>query len=134
LQRWWRWRDRDARQMHWFAADLGAAGPVQPLRQWIMGDIASTPATALDFIRLLNHDIAPSKLFTPVRLARAVRAVRRSHEVAARDIAREARGLVMDNVKQARLDGPKPALRRTRRPTAARESASVTAAASAARN
>ncbi|HLY33768.1 MAG TPA: FAD-dependent oxidoreductase, partial [Jatrophihabitantaceae bacterium] len=134
LQRWWQWRDRDAREMHWFAADLGAPGEVLPLRRWMMGDLASTPATAMSFIRVMNHDIPPSKVMTGRRLARAVVEVGRSRAVPLRDVAREAAGLVRDNVKRARLDGPKPVVRRARRPSAVNASASERAVASASRS
>jgi 2-polyprenyl-6-methoxyphenol hydroxylase-like FAD-dependent oxidoreductase len=134
LQRWWRWRDRDSREMHWFAADLGAAGPVPPVRQRMIAALASTPRTTREFTRVLNHDIPPSKVFTSARLARAVVALGRERAVPMREVARETRGLLADNVKQARLDGPKPAVRRTRRPSAARASDWAKAAASASRS
>ena len=31
LAKWWKWRDRDAIEVHWFAADLGAAGRMSPV-------------------------------------------------------------------------------------------------------
>jgi 2-polyprenyl-6-methoxyphenol hydroxylase-like FAD-dependent oxidoreductase len=134
LRRWWRWRDRDSREMHWFASDLGAPGPTPALRASMIGDLASTPAGTRSFLHLINHDIPPSRVFTPKRLARAVIAVRRARQVPVRDIAREALSLVAGDVRHARLGAPKPAgVRSSRRRAARPGSASETVAATPAR-
>jgi flavin-dependent dehydrogenase len=77
LRRWWRWRDEDGYEMHWFATDMGAAGSSPPLASQFTRDIAGDEEATKAFLQVLNHDIRPSRLFTPRRLARAfVRAVR----------------------------------------------------------
>jgi len=77
LRRWWRWRDEDGYEMHWFATDMGRAGPSPPLASQFTRDIAGDEEATEGLLQVLNHDIPPSRLFTPRRLGRAaVRAVR----------------------------------------------------------
>jgi len=77
LRRWGRWRDKDGREMHWFAADMGAAPKKRPLADQILRDIAADREDTRRFLRMLNHEIRPSRLFTPVRVARAAARVAR---------------------------------------------------------
>jgi 2-polyprenyl-6-methoxyphenol hydroxylase-like FAD-dependent oxidoreductase len=44
LREWWRWRDEDAREMYWFAHDMGAAGPTPPLQREAQRREGSTAA------------------------------------------------------------------------------------------
>jgi 2-polyprenyl-6-methoxyphenol hydroxylase-like FAD-dependent oxidoreductase len=77
LRRWWRWRDEDAYEMHWFATDMGAAGASTPLANQFNHDLAKDEEAIEEFLRMLNHDLQPSQFFTPRRLGRtALRAVR----------------------------------------------------------
>jgi flavin-dependent dehydrogenase len=71
LRRWARWRDKDGREMHWFAADMGAAPKARPLADQILRDIAADEEDTRKFLRMLNHEISPSRLFTLRRIARA---------------------------------------------------------------
>jgi flavin-dependent dehydrogenase len=77
LGRWWRWRDEDAYEMHWFATDMGAAGASPPLATQLIRDISGDNEATEKLMRVLNHDIRPSQLFRPRRLGKAaVRAAR----------------------------------------------------------
>ena len=70
LAGWARWRDEDAGEHYWFAADLGKAG----LAPAVLPEIAQRlyERGKLDsFVDLLNHRSAPSKVLTPPRLAGA---------------------------------------------------------------
>lgn len=71
LRRWGRWRDKDGREMHWFATDMGAAPKERPLADRILRDIAASEKDTQGFLRMLNHEISPSRLFTPRLIARA---------------------------------------------------------------
>ncbi|HEY3683700.1 MAG TPA: NAD(P)/FAD-dependent oxidoreductase [Streptosporangiaceae bacterium] len=71
MRDWWGWRDRDAWQMYWFAHDMGAAGPTPRLRQHILDRVAADPRLAEGLLRVLNHELPPSKLFTPALALRA---------------------------------------------------------------
>jgi hypothetical protein len=78
IRRWGRWRDADAGEMHWFATDMGSAGRMRPLAAQVLRDVAANEEDTRGFLRMLNHEISPSRLFTPRRIARAaVRVARR---------------------------------------------------------
>lgn len=97
LRRWWRWRDEDGYEMHWFAADMGAAGS-SPLAAQFTRDMAADEEAIERLLRVINHESPPSQLFTPRRLVRAAaRAVRRRPEqipAMAREVATELRNEV----------------------------------------
>ncbi|MDQ6798106.1 MAG: FAD-dependent monooxygenase [Actinomycetota bacterium] len=67
--RWWRWRDRDAAGMHWFAHDLGAAGPIPIVFSGIVRGLADEPDGLRRAVDVFNHRVAPKELLTPRRLA-----------------------------------------------------------------
>jgi 2-polyprenyl-6-methoxyphenol hydroxylase-like FAD-dependent oxidoreductase len=98
LRRWWRRRDEDGYEMHWFATDMGAAGASPPLARQFTRDMAADGEAAECLLRVLNHEIPPSKLFTPRRLGRAaVRAVRdRPDQIPA--MARELKAEIRNEV------------------------------------
>jgi 2-polyprenyl-6-methoxyphenol hydroxylase-like FAD-dependent oxidoreductase len=97
LRRWWRWRDEDGYEMHWFAADMGAVGS-SPLATQFSRDMAGDEEAIEQLLRVINHESPPSRLFTPRRLGRAaVRAVRRRPDqipAMAREVASELRNEV----------------------------------------
>ena len=90
LRRWWRWRDEDGYEMHWFATDMGRAGPSPPLASQFTRDIAGDEEATEGLLRVLNHDIPPSQLFTPRRLGRAGVRAGRANPGQIPAIAREA--------------------------------------------
>ena len=71
LQNWWRWRDRDAYEMYWLATDMGLPGTSTPLITRLLRGIADDTESTRLFGHVLNHDLAPAKLFTPRRLLAA---------------------------------------------------------------
>jgi 2-polyprenyl-6-methoxyphenol hydroxylase-like FAD-dependent oxidoreductase len=71
LADWWSWRDRDAWQMYWFAHDMGAEGPTPRLVQHIQRRIAADPRLVVGLLRVLNHELPPSRLLTPSLAVRA---------------------------------------------------------------
>jgi 2-polyprenyl-6-methoxyphenol hydroxylase-like FAD-dependent oxidoreductase len=102
LRRWWRRRDEDGYEMHWFATDMGAAGSSPPLAGQFTRDIAGDEEATEKLLRVLNHDIPPSQLFTPRRLARAaLRAVRNQpHQIPA--MVKEAASELRNEVRRSR--------------------------------
>ncbi|MCW2649687.1 MAG: hypothetical protein JWR32_663 [Mycobacterium sp.] len=52
MQRWWRWRDKDAHEMYWFAGDMGEPGVVSPLNARLLGDIAGDVEATRTFFRV----------------------------------------------------------------------------------
>jgi len=100
LTRWWRWRDGDAAGMHWFAHDLGAAGPVPIVFGGIVRGLAGEPDGLRRAIDVFNHRVAPKELLTPRRLAvAAVKAITsRRHPPAA--VLAEVREVVGREVRR----------------------------------
>ncbi len=71
LRRWWQWRDEDAYDMYWLAKDMGVPGVSTPLITSVIREIAGSEAATQQWLRVLNHEIPPSKLFTAGRLVKA---------------------------------------------------------------
>jgi len=63
LRTWWRWRDRDAIQHYWFAADVGKEGPISPALLEILRGLARRDATRQDFLDIFMHRRYPRELF-----------------------------------------------------------------------
>ena len=68
LQRWWAWRDDDAWDMYWFAADLGSAGGSTPLETRVLRNLSRRPDGPFDLFTVFDHQIPPSEVFTKPRL------------------------------------------------------------------
>lgn len=93
LERWWRWRDRDASDMYRFASDMGSSlSPI--VAHELLGDVAADPDATELLLRVLNHDVSPTDLFSAGRIVRAIgRAARRQpHRLPAiaAEVGREA--------------------------------------------
>jgi hypothetical protein len=102
MLRWWRWRDRDAYEMYWFARDLGAPGRSSPLVTRVLRHIAASRDATMALLRVLNHDQPPAQLLTPGRLAAsALRALRdRPDQIQA--TLTEIAAVIRDEVRRAR--------------------------------
>jgi 2-polyprenyl-6-methoxyphenol hydroxylase-like FAD-dependent oxidoreductase len=89
LRDWWAWRDRDAWEMYWFAHDMGAAGPAPVLVEEIQSRIAAEPQLLEGMLRVLNHEVPPSQVFTPSlavkAMTRGLRSRRGERKVLLRD-------------------------------------------------
>lgn len=102
LRAWWRWRDEDAWEMYWFAHDLGAAGPTPPLRREIQRRIAADRELTNASLRVFNHELAPSQVYTPAfSLTTVAQAVRRRRGQR-KAILREAWEVAADEFRQRR--------------------------------
>lgn len=102
LRDWWAWRDRDAWEMYRFAAQMGRAGPTPVLLDQIQRRIASDERLVEGLLGVLNHDVAPSEVFTPALALRTAGSsvVRLSGR--RRAVLRELRGLLADEVRGRR--------------------------------
>jgi menaquinone-9 beta-reductase len=101
LDRWWRWRDQDAYEMHRFATDLGAgASPI--LATQVMRDIAGDVQATEQLMRVLNHDVRPSQLFGAPRLGKAVARVARDHPEQIPEVMWEVALALRTQVRHAR--------------------------------
>jgi 2-polyprenyl-6-methoxyphenol hydroxylase-like FAD-dependent oxidoreductase len=100
LARWWQWRDRDCRDMHWVAASMGAAGPAGPVMREIVRDVAGCDG-GLPFAALLNRDLRSTQLLTPRRVGRALRRAASLGPSAAAPLAREIAGVGRNQLRSA---------------------------------
>lgn len=90
LHKWWKWRDRDAEEMHWFAADMGAGGGVPLVLAEIVRGFSGVPGGVARMIDVFNHRVPPSKVLTPLNLAKATARLMRN--------GRHPRGQVLSEV------------------------------------
>jgi 2-polyprenyl-6-methoxyphenol hydroxylase-like FAD-dependent oxidoreductase len=65
LRAWWEWRDRDAWEMYWFAQGMGRTEQAPILMRAFQARLAADPELVDGLIRVLGHDLPPSKLFSP---------------------------------------------------------------------
>jgi 2-polyprenyl-6-methoxyphenol hydroxylase-like FAD-dependent oxidoreductase len=103
LRDWWRWRDEDAWEMYWFAHDMGASGPTPPLRREAERRIATNPELTTAMVRVLNHELRPSEVFTSAfSLTTMAQALHhgRGHR---QEIMREAGTTVADELRRWRM-------------------------------
>ena len=103
LRDWWRWRDEDAWEMYWFAHDMGAAGPTPPVRREAGRRIAADPGLTTAMVRVLNHELRPSDVFTSAFSVTTVgRALHRGRGHR-REIVREAGAAAADQLRRWRM-------------------------------
>jgi 2-polyprenyl-6-methoxyphenol hydroxylase-like FAD-dependent oxidoreductase len=100
---WWRWRDEDAWEMYWFAQDIGAAEGAQHLNAAAEARFAADPATVAKLLRILNHEIPPSRLFTPGFALSILGSALRHGKGHRRAILAEARALARQEFRRTRL-------------------------------
>ncbi len=99
LARWWRWRDRDAAEMHWFASDLGGGGPVPVVFTELVRGLSEERDGLRRAVDVFNHRVRPRELLTPRRLvAAAARAVARGHP--RRAVLREVRDVTAREMRR----------------------------------
>jgi 2-polyprenyl-6-methoxyphenol hydroxylase-like FAD-dependent oxidoreductase len=111
LRDWWSWRDRDAWEMYWFARDMGAPGATPPLRKEIQRRMAAEPELLNGLLRVLSHEMPPSKIFTPsLALAATTRALLRGRGERKR-ILREAYNLVAEQLRHRKPPSHAPTRR-----------------------
>ena len=109
LRAWWEWRDRDAWEMYRFAAEMGSAGPAPPLVREVQRRIARDPELTDGLLRVLNHDMPPSSVFTPAVGLRALAkgVLRRGTPRLA--LLRDARSTIAEQLRDRRPPAPPPA-------------------------
>jgi 2-polyprenyl-6-methoxyphenol hydroxylase-like FAD-dependent oxidoreductase len=103
LAAWWRWRDEDAWDMYWFAHDMGAAGHNAGIVTDMLRGLSEEPDGPEKFLRVLNHELAPPRLFSN---ARGVRTLLRSAVTRPRGAPQrlsETRRLLADDTQRRRL-------------------------------
>jgi 2-polyprenyl-6-methoxyphenol hydroxylase-like FAD-dependent oxidoreductase len=102
LHDWWRWRDQDAWEMYWFAHDLGASGPTPPLLRQAQRRIASNRELTTATLRIFNHELRPSQVFTPAFALRTMAQALRRGRGQRRAIMREAGTVALNQARRRR--------------------------------
>lgn len=108
LRRWWAWRDRDAWEMYWFANDAGDTQRAPILLRALQERLAASPDLVDDFLRVLGHELAPSKLFSPSLMASVAGDALRAGRGQRAEIAREARRLLGTELRRLALRASAP--------------------------
>lgn len=99
LRAWWHSRDRDEAEMHWFAADMGAAGAVPLVLSEIVRALSRTEGGLHKMFDVFNHRVRPSQVLTAPRLASAaVSLVRRGAPLGA--IRGELRQILREQLRR----------------------------------
>jgi len=101
---WWRWRDRDAREMAWFAGDFGRAGPVPPVFVEILLRLAEDGASTDRFLDVLAHRVRPSQILTPARLLGATARLVRAGTRPRRQVVAETREIMVEDLRRRWLN------------------------------
>lgn len=109
LLEWWDWRDRDAWEMYWFAQDLGATDRAPNLIAAAGDRFASDPETIEKLLRILNHELAPSQLFTPGFTASVLFGALRKRPGRRLALLGEAAGVGLDELRRWRSRRLRPA-------------------------
>jgi 2-polyprenyl-6-methoxyphenol hydroxylase-like FAD-dependent oxidoreductase len=102
LRDWWRWRDEDAWEMYWFAHDLGAAGPNPPMLRQAQRRIAADRGLTAAMVRIFNHELRPSQVFTPTFSLRTMAQALRRGRGQRRAIMREAGTVALNQARRRR--------------------------------
>lgn len=100
LAAWWRWRDRDAREMHWFARDLGGGGPVPAVFSEVLRGLSREPDGMRRSLDVFNHRERPSKLLTPARLLGAAGRLIASGQHRPGAVLNEVKDVVTEEVRR----------------------------------
>jgi flavin-dependent dehydrogenase len=103
LREWWRWRDEDAFEKHWFAQDLGAGGALPEVLAELLRRLHAQGRFG-DFVEIFNHRLRPSKVLTPPRLLGAAFSLLRRRDVDRRQVVRDVRTAVGNEVRRRRLN------------------------------
>jgi 2-polyprenyl-6-methoxyphenol hydroxylase-like FAD-dependent oxidoreductase len=100
LHEWWDWRDRDAWEMYWFAQDMGTVDRAPLLGPALEARLASDPDLVENLLRVLGHEIPPSRLFTPPLMLSLLAEALREGRGQRLAIAAEARGLAVQELRR----------------------------------
>ncbi len=103
LHSFWRWRDDDAWDMYWFATDMGASGPSPRIVTELFRSLSRAANGSELLGRVLNHELAPSKVFTVARGVRMLARQSVTHPLILPRLVSEARSVISEDRKRRRL-------------------------------
>jgi hypothetical protein len=94
--------------MYWFAQDLGASDRSPNLIAASQRRFASDPDTIEKLLRILNHEIPPSRLFTPSFVISLLAGALRDGRGSRRALLREALDLGVEELRRQSRRGQRP--------------------------
>lgn len=100
MRDWWKWRDEDAWEMFWFAQDISSTELSPLLARAMQERMAADPELIENFLRLLNHEIPPSKVFTARVIAPVVARAFRDGRGRRGALTRELGGLAAEEFRR----------------------------------
>lgn len=103
VRAWARWRDRDAAEHYWLAADFGAAGSAPAVVVEITRQLQQQGRTS-DLGDVFQHRRNPSAVFTPPVLLKAAASAMRRPAADRGAILREVRDLIATDSRRRRLN------------------------------
>lgn len=115
LKAWWRWRDRDAAEMYWWAREMGRAGPQLPLIKELFRGLGSDPRSLRALHEVVFHRRRPYRVMSPPRVLAATGRLLIAGDVGRVEVARELRMLVTRDFRR-RLRTRRPAYESGRAP------------------
>lgn len=119
LREWWDWRDRDAWEMYWFAQDMGAVDRAPLLQPALQARLVADPDLIENLLRVLGHEIPPSRMFSPSLLLSLLAETLREGSGQRVAIAAEVRGLAVQELRRWALGASGARRPRPRRSAAA---------------
>jgi flavin-dependent dehydrogenase len=102
LQAWAKWRDEDAWEMYWFAAQIGAPGPTSPLVREMIRQVTNRPGGADRFLQIFDHALPPSQLFTPMRALMAGLSLVANRTASPRLVLHQLKGIIGEDASHRR--------------------------------
>jgi flavin-dependent dehydrogenase len=103
VRAWARWRDGDAAEHHWLAADFGAAGAVPSVVVEVTRQLQQEGRIS-ELGDVLQHRRKPSAVVTPPVLIKVATSALRRRWVDRREILREVRDLIATESGRRRLN------------------------------
>jgi 2-polyprenyl-6-methoxyphenol hydroxylase-like FAD-dependent oxidoreductase len=99
---WTRWRDHDAGEHYWLAADFGAAGPMPVVVREMIRRL-DRRGQLDELFDLVQHRATPSRVFTPGRLLSTAAALVAQAGIDRRAVLREVGELIGEDLRRRRL-------------------------------
>jgi 2-polyprenyl-6-methoxyphenol hydroxylase-like FAD-dependent oxidoreductase len=103
LAKWGRWRDQDATEHYWMAADMGKAGRLPAVQPEIVRRVLAQGKVDL-LTNLFTHRSRPSQVFTPQRLLSATGRLLLTPGCDRRALLGEVAALVAEDRRRRRLN------------------------------
>lgn len=100
LRRWWRWRDAEALDMYWFAHLMGSSGPMPIVVEEMIGALLARPDGVEKLVRVLDHDLPPSRVFGTALMGRGLARVARHRRSDWRQVLGEVVDLAGQTVRE----------------------------------